>query len=445
MPTTTPACPATERSPRRSRGGVRKRFAVLAALVAVGGLGAHPSPVAAVDPAPLPDFTFYGRGYGHGVGMSQYGARGRALAGQLAPEILAHYYAGSTPGTRNPATMVRVLVLNGFAATPLKPATIVGRGGSWKIDGIAKVFPANAKLTLAPTAVGATTWTLRVRSSLGLVLHRATVSWAIVVRPATSASLLQLASKATTSNVYRGLLRVRLTTKVAVINHVAVETYLRGVVPLEMPASWPAEALKAQAIAARSYALRRVHPTTGTYDIYDDTRSQVYRGQRAENPATDAAIAATRGAVLVSGTTIVNALFHSADGGWTENNENVFVSSTGAIVAGPVSYLRGSSDRAPNGTSYDQASPFSTWQTATYTADALAAILAKDARTNVGSLISLDLSRRGVSGRLIRVTITGSLGTKAVSGEVFRTVFNAGRPLTDPPLRGTLFDVQPIP
>ena len=74
-----------------------------------------------------------------------------------------------------------------------------------------------------------------------------------------------------------------------------------------------------------------------------------------------------------------------------------------------------------------------------------AAILAKDTRTDVGSLVSLDLSRRGVSGRLIRVTITGSLGTKAVSGEVFRSVFNVGRPLTDSPLRGTLFDVQPIP
>jgi stage II sporulation protein D len=149
--------------------------------------------------------------------------------------------------------------------------------------------------------------------------------------------------------------------------------------------------------------------------------------------------------VLLSGATVVNALFHSADGGWTENNENVFVSATGAIVAGPVSYLRGSSDRAPDGSSYDAASPYSTWQTATYTADALASILARDARTNVGSLISLDLSRRGDSGRLIRVTLTGSLGTRAVSGEVFRSVFNTGRPLTDPPLRGTLFDVQPIP
>jgi stage II sporulation protein D len=424
---------------------------VAAAIVALGGLGARPAPVAGVDGGaltdltPLADFTFYGRGYGHGVGLSQYGARGRALAGQLAPAILAHYYPGTTAGTRNPATVVRVLVLNGFAATIVRPATIVGRGGTWTIDGIARVFPANARLTLAPTATGATTWTLKVRSPLGVLLYRATVSKALIVRPAAAASLLQLASKATISNVYRGYLRVRLTTTVAVINHVAIETYLRSVVPLEMPASWPAEALKAQAIASRSYALRRVHPATGTFDIYDDTRSQVYRGQRAENSATDAAIAATRGSILLSGTSIANALFHSADGGWTENNENVFVAPTGAIVAGPVPYLRGSSDRAPDGSSYDAASPYATWHTATYTPDALAAILARDARTNVGSLVKLDLTRRGVSGRLISVTISGSLGTRTVSGDVFRAAFNAGRPVLDPLLRGTLFDIQPIP
>jgi stage II sporulation protein D len=449
MPTTLrPDSASDQRSQRGSerRRGIRSGVAVLiATIVAAASLGLRPPSVAADGVNPLPDLTFYGRGYGHGVGMSQYGARGRALAGQLAPEILAHYYTGTTEGTRNPATIVRVLLLNGFAASPVRPATIVGRGGAWTIDGIAKVFPANARLILVPTALGATTWTLRVRSSTGALLHVATVSWALVVRPAGPTSLLQLTSKPTLANVYRGVLRVRLTTTVAVINHVAVDTYLRGVVPLEMPASWPAEALKAQAIAARSYALRRIHPAIGSYDIYDDTRSQVYRGQRGENPATDAAIAATRGVVLLSGTAVANALFHSADGGWTENNENVFVSSTGAIVAGAVSYLRGSSDRAPDGSSYDAASPYATWQTATYPVDVLSAILAMDARTNVGTITSVDLSRRGVSGRLIRVTIAGSLGTRTVSGDVFRAVFNTFRPLTDPPLRSTLFDLQPIP
>jgi stage II sporulation protein D len=271
------------------------------------------------------------------------------------------------------------------------------------------------------------------------------VSTGLIVRPASSTSILELTSKASTSNQYRGYLRVRLSTTVMVVNHVGVDLYLRGVVPAEMPSSWPVEALKAQSIAARSYAINHLHPSTGSFDVYDDTRSQVYRGRRGEQTATNAAIAATAGTVLLRGSTVANALFHSADGGWTENNENVFVSSTGAIVAGPLPYLRGSSDRAPDGSSYDAASPYATWHTATYSLAALSGIFAKDARTNAGTLTAIDLSRRGVSGRLISVTLTGSLGSKIVSGGVFVAAFNAGRPVLDPPLRGTLFATAPIP
>ena len=418
-----------------------------ATLLAASALGSAPAGAAAKErPLPPPrDLTFYGRGWGHGVGMSQYGARGRALAGQTTAQILAHYYAGTSLGQRSPTTVVRVLVMTGFAATAAKPAIVTGRGGTWTIDGQAGTFPADARLTLAPTSTGATTWTLKVIASTGGLLKTATVSSAVVVRPASSASFLELTSKASTANQYRGYLRIRLTTTVMVVNHVGLDLYLRGVVPAEMPSSWPAEALKAQSIAARSYAVNHLHPSTGTYDVYDDTRSQVYRGRRGEAAAANAAIAATAGSVLLRGTAVANALFHSSDGGWTENNENVFVSSTGAIVAGPVSYLRGSSDRAPDGTSYDAASPYATWHTATYTWSALSAIFGKDARTNAGALSAIDLSRRGVSGRLISVTLTGSLGTKVVSGGVFVSVFNAGRPAADPAMRGTLFATAPIP
>ena len=282
-------------------------------------------------------------------------------------------------------------------------------------------------------------------SAAGAILHTGTVTGYQYVRPVASTTLLELVSKATTTNIYRGLFRLRLSTTAMVMNHVGLDLYLRGVVPLEMPSSWPVEALRAQAIAARSYAVYRLHPTVGTYDVFDDTRSQVYRGQKAETTAGTAAVKATAGTVLLSGTAVVNALFHSAAGGWTENNENVFVSSSGKIVAGAVPYLRGLSDRAPDGTAYDTASPYATWKTLTYTGAALSAILAKDARTNVGTLTKLDLSRRGVSGRLISVTLTGSLGTKTVSGGVFRAAFNAGRPAGDPMLRSTLFDTKPIP
>jgi SpoIID/LytB domain protein len=441
----------TANHPRIPRRPAMSRWVVAlgAALVlTASSFGVRVAPVAAdgVPPPMFADTTFFGRGYGHGVGMSQYGARGRALAGQLAPQILDHYYAKSTLGKRDPVTtIVRVLLLSGFVGTTAKPLTIVGRGGGWTIDGVAQTFPADAKLTFVPTAAGATTWAATVTAATSEVLYSGTLTGYQYVRPASSTTLLQLVSKATTTNVYRGLLRVRLNTSAMVMNHLGLDLYLRGVVPLEMPSSWPTQALRAQAIAARSYAVYRLHPSVGTYDVFDDTRSQVYRGKNAETSAGTAAVTATAGLILMSGTSVVNALFHSAAGGWTENNENVFVGSTGKIVAGPVPYLRGSSDRAPDGTAYDAASPYATWKTLKYTGDALSAILAKDSRTNVGSLTSLDLSRRGVSKRLISVTLTGTLGTKTVSGDVFRAAFNAGKPAADPQLRSTLFDTQPIP
>jgi stage II sporulation protein D len=391
-----------------------------------------------------PKTTFYGRGWGHGVGMSQYGARGRALAGQSAPEILAHYYAGTTLGSRDPATNVRVLLLDGFKATADKPLTLHGRGGSWSIDGIATTFPADARLTLAPTSPGASTFTLKVVSAGGTQLNKSTVSGDIWLRPGGGASVLQLDSKPSTYDTYRGVLRVRLTTTARVINIIGLDSYLRGVVPVEMPASWPTEALRSQAIAARSYAVYRLHPLQGSFDIYDDTRSQVYRGVEAEAGPSDAAITATSGTVLLSGSATANALFHSTGGGATENNENVFVSPSGAIVATPLPYLRGSPDRAPDGSAYDAAAPFATWQTASYSRDALDAIFGADPRTAVGSAVRLDLSARGVS-RLIRVTLTGSLGSKTVSADVFRAVFNANRPAGDPEMRSTLVDTRPIP
>jgi SpoIID/LytB domain protein len=425
----------------------RAGLAVIAALVvALSGVGGPATAVAdGTPPPPLPDLTFFGRGYGHGVGMSQYGARGRALAGQLAPEILAHYYPGTTLGSRSPSTGVRVLLLTGFAASLSKPLTVLGKLGSWTIDGVAKTFPAGSRLLLFPTAAGATTWTLRVRAPDNTLLHSAVVSRNVYVRPATSATALQLVSKPTTTNVYRGVLRLHLGTTAQVINHIALDLYLRGVVPLEMPSSWPAEALKVQAIAARSYAVNHLHPSTGTFDVYDDTRSQVYRGRRAETSAGNGAVASTSGTVLLSGSIVANAVFHSSDGGATEDNEKVWTSSTGVIVGSPVSYLRGSADRAPDGTAWDAASPYATWKTATYTATQLSAMLARDPRTNVGTLIAIDLTNRAPSGRLMSITLTGTLGAKTVSGEVFRSAFNTTRPATDPSLRSTLFDTAPIP
>ena len=114
-------------------------------------------------------------------------------------------------------------------------------------------------------------------------------------------------------------------------------------------------------------------------------------------------------------------------------------------VASPVGYRRGSADRDPAGASYDAGSPYATWQTRAYSLAELSSIFAADPRTNVGTLSGLDLRNRGVSGRLISVTLVGSDGTRTVSGDVFVAAFNAGRSPADAPLRSSLLDLSPIP
>jgi SpoIID/LytB domain protein len=433
-------------------GGVRS---VVAADPTVVG-PSRPGLTGITDPLPLPGptvlgptVTFFGRGYGHGVGMSQYGARGRAIAGQDATTILAHYYKGATLGTVSTTSQIRVRVLLGWKATAAAPFTVRGRLTPWSIDGIAATFPVDATLRLIPTTTGSTTtWRLRVTAADGTVLRDAAKPASVVVRGTAATSRLELVSKGSSYDQYRGVLRIRAFSTgptVTVVNELRLETYLRGVVPAEMPSSWPAAALQAQAIASRSYAARRLRPGVSYYDVTDDTSSQVYHGALGEKATTNAIIAASPGVVLRSGSSIANTLFHSTGGGGTENNENVYTSATGAKVAGPVSYLRGSMDRTANGTSYDASSPFATWKTHTYTVAQLSAWFAADPRTNVGTLKAIDVRDRGVSGRLISVTLIGSAGSKKVSGDLFRSVFNAGRPAADPMLRSTLLAFAPVP
>ena len=410
-------------------------------------------PTATPGPITLPaSITFYGRGYGHGVGLSQYGAYGRALEGQSASTILAHYFQGTVLGTMS-NVQVRVLVLQTFKAAPTNPVQVYGRGGTWSIDGVDAVFPADARLRFTPaTAGGTTSWKVLVTASDGSTLYSAASPSSIRVRPSSgSSTTLQLWSKPSAYDRFRGVLRLigktDSTATVNVVNELKMETYLKGVVPAEVPSTWPTEAVRAQAIAARAYAAYRLHPSTGSYDMYDDTRSQVYHGYLAEKTGGTAAVVATAGVVVrTSGGSMADTLFHSCAGGWTENNENVFVSATGAKVAGVYSYLRGVSDRRADGTSYDMASPYDTWHTKTYTLAQIQAWFAADSRSNVGTLVALDLRNRGVSGRLISVTLIGADGTtKKVSGDVFRSIFNAHRPSGDAMMRSTLFDLAPIP
>jgi SpoIID/LytB domain protein len=436
--------------------------ALLASLLIVAG--ALPPAALAADPTLAPaavpagttpvgaSVTIHGRGYGHGVGMSQHGARGRALVGATSTDILAHYYKGATLGSIAVDKMIRVRVLHDFKATSTKPLVLYGRRGQWRFDGSGTIYPKDSRVEVRPTVTDTASgtsvaWRVKVIGPDGSTLRSGAIK-SFRLRGVTTTAVFQVASRTSTYDQYRGVLRIglRSTEPIAsATNELTLERYLRGVVPAEMPSTWPTEALEAQSIAARSYAARRLRPDVSYFDVDDDSTSQVYLGVLGEKTTTTAAIKATAGVVLKSGSTIANTLFHSAGGGATEHNENVYVSVTGAKVAGPVSYLRGSSDRRADGTAYDSGSPYATWKTLTYTRTQLSTWFGRDSRTKVGTISALDLRDRGVSGRLISVTLIGSLGTRKVSGSVFRSVFNANRPSDDPSMRSTLFDLKPVP
>lgn len=224
---------------------------------------------------------------------------------------------------------------------------------------------------------------------------------------------------------YRGALELRHKGGgLTAVNIVPVDDYLRSVVPEEMPVDWPAEAIKAQSVAARSFALasRGRHAGEG-YDLCTTTHCQLYTGTAAEKFASNAAIKATRGEVLTYGGKPIEALFHTDSGGMTENSEDVWGSH--------VPYLRAAKD-----------TPAKTmpWTKTISRADLERKLAAKG--HDIGKVRSLALSPlaigraakdRTASGRVKTMTVTGTKGTATLSGTTWRSLLG---------LKSTLFDAK---
>ncbi len=167
-------------------------------------------------------------------------------------------------------------------------------------------------------------------------------------------------------DVYRGSVRVHINAEglIDTVNVLSIEDYLRGVVPAEMPNHWPAEALKAQALAARTYALTSLNPANPSWDVDDTTRFQAYLGVTHEKPETDAAIQATARRILTYQAEPIRAYFFSTSNGHTESNEDVFGDQ-------PLPYLRAVQDLDPSGRPWDADSPRSQWSTREFPLGAL--------------------------------------------------------------------------
>ena len=273
-------------------------------------------------------FSIEGHGWGHGHGMSQYGAQGAASLGKTADEITAFYYPGTTKQLQANAAM-RVLLTSGSGADT-------------------QVFPVSGLvLTDLATGVAATLprgpdrWR-SVVDSAGLHVQQFSngtwQGWALGGKTVHAGPLqfaaptfVRVAYPGGTSRDYRGVVRsVKLSaTSLASVNALPMESYLRGVVPRESVSSWKPAALQAQAIAARSYSTyKRDHTSSsGAADICDSTQCQVYGGAGVygadgsrtalEPTTTDDAISATAGVVRTYGGAAILAEFSSSNGGWS--------------------------------------------------------------------------------------------------------------------------------
>jgi stage II sporulation protein D len=337
----------------------------------------------AARPAPLkpgePVFVISGHGWGHGVGMGQWGANGFARRGTAYDRILAHYYPG-TSLEQAPVAQVRVLLAAGR-----KTLTISSEAPFRVRDAKGKAHAlAAGKLVLGPG--------LKVKPKAAK--RKIALKPPVVFLPGDAPLRLR--------RPYRGSIRVGLDKgALTAINYVGLEEYLYGVVPAEVPDDWPAEVLKAQAVAARSYALA-TRKLGGAFDLYPDVRSQVYRGVDEEEDSTNAAVDETAGEVLMYRGNVATTYFHSTSGGRTASITDVWPGSK------PVPYLVSVDDP------YDSLSPYHDWGPEVFSATRLDRVLKTpgrllDVRTTVSP-----------SARVTTVAGLGSLGQITLRGSDLR-------------------------
>lgn len=352
----------------------------------IAGVGAAPEAKGATG------VKVCGSGYGHGVGLSQYGAYGRAKAGQGYAKIIKSYYKGVSLKKFSSNPNVRVLLgSRSFSDGQL----IVVRSGSkarlknLATGGTVSLGPATYKVSYLSSKklyrVTNVSRQKRVGSYRGpLVFQRV------------SGSVLSYGGKG-----YRGSLRAQVSgSRLLMVNSLRMESYVRGVVPNEMPASWASEALKSQAVAARSFA--RATRGGSVFDFYADTRDQVYGGRSSETRATNRAVGATARVNAVYGGKAITAFFHSSAGGYTEDAAYVFNATP---------YLKAVKDVDSSGRKYEArvSSPWTHWS---------GMLDVKGSpELGVGSITRVRVLRRSPSGRVTKAEIRGTQGTKTISGE----------------------------
>ena len=396
----------------------------VAAVTLLGLAGIAPRPAAADQPVPVPSsktFTIAGRGWGHGRGMSQYGALAAAQTGETWREILSFYYSGTQLAPVSNST-ITVGLLGNVGNT----ARLAGRSGLTATDG------AGQTVSLPTTSSGAAilAWRivantsssngnavdLQLQTSSGTSTYKSSTSghWQI---SASDGNLTVLPSSGTSgTQVIGALIGDRSGSSMIPVLSTSLENYVRQVVPWESPGNWPVDALAAQAVAARSYGeWYREHPRTSQYDICDTTSCQVFGGISGESTNSAQAVSLTAHIAIKFQGAVVRSEFGSSNGG---------------AIAGSTLPQQAKLDV------FERSTPWwlNTWQT-TVSASTLQSIW-----PSVGTVTSLTVTSRDGNGmwggRVTGMRLTGTNGSVTFSGYTFQYYLG---------LRSTYFNVIRTP
>ena len=363
----------------------------------------------------LKRFTFFGSAWGHGVGLAQYGAYGLAVKGWNYKRILTHFYshtrvdsAGSVP------SQIRVGLAQGR-----RQIHVTASGGPVKLR------VGSSKGDLVGEVPGGYTWTVLVQNGRYQVLDAKGRMVGDHLWGGPSEHLFARYG-GTGGTVFfpeaghhyrRGWVEFNIAGQglLRLIAVLSPQEYLYGLG--EVPSSWPEAALRAQAIAARTYAFEKIrrlgqHREGCNCGLYGSTLDQAYAGWDKEiAPDADRWVSAVNGTgnqvVLYRGS-VIQAFYHSSSGGFTENNENVFGGS-------PLPYLRGVCDPGD----FTAANPNRLWQV-TFTAAAIRDRLFRATRKDIGDVRRFSDAARGVSGRIITITVEGTNSSITLTGPQFR-------------------------
>src|SRR4029077_7555876 len=367
---------------------MRRTLLLVSVLLLVAGSAAHARSSAQPVPQGAATFVVTGHVWGHGVGLSQWGAYGYAQKGFDFEKIVLHYFPGTELGAA-PVSRVRVLLTSGVKTLTVNSTVAFKvRDGSGVVHTLAAgAYPLTTALKLAVDGQSKAT----------------ALPGPLLFQPGSAALALK--------HRYRGSIQIDVVAgKLRAINMVGLEQYLYGVVPSEMPFTWLPEALKAQAVVARSYALATRR--TGAFDLFPDTRSQVYLGMDHEKPSTTAAVNATAGQVVLYQGEVAKTYFFSTSGGRTASAEDVW--------GKPVPYLVSVPDP------YDSISPHHDWGPVVFTGAKLAKLMKMKGRV-------VDLQPElNASGRIKSINVVGTENTLSMPGADLRRLLG---------LRSTWFSV----